>query len=157
MSDVDLEADTIRLRERKRDKERQTMRTVPLSPLTRDVLQEWLAHHPGGSHTFCNGRFAGLDQDVEAEPMSPDEATYHLRQTLEGSRWSRVRGWHVLRHSFISNCVAKGIDQRIIDTWSGHQTDEMRRRYTHLLPSTQQDAIRMVFQCRASRGVKHDK
>ena len=57
----------------------------------------------------------------------------------------KIRGWHVFRHSFISNCAAKGIDQRMIDRWSGHQTDEMRKRYTHLFPDSQRQAIQLVF------------
>ena len=41
-----------------------------------------------------------------------------------GSPWSVLRGYHVLRHSFISACASKGIDQRLLDEWVGHQTDE---------------------------------
>ena len=37
------------------------------------------------------------------------------------------------------------IDQRIIDEWTGHQTEEMRKRYRHLFPHQQQTAIRLVF------------
>jgi len=82
-------------------------------------------------------------QDEDA--VTVDEATYHLSKTLSGSKWKDIRGWHIFRHSFISNCAAKGIDQRMIDRWSGHQTDEMRKRYTHLFPDAQQEAISMVF------------
>ena len=39
---------------------------------------------------------------------------------------------------------AKG-DQRLIDEWVGHTTEEMRRRYRHLIPSLEQQAIRSVF------------
>jgi integrase len=43
-----------------------------------------------------------------------------------------VRGWHVLRHSFVSLCANRGVDQRLIDEWVGHATEDMRRRYRHL-------------------------
>ena len=56
-----------------------------------------------------------------------------------------MRGWHVLRHSFISALASKGVDQRLVDDFVGHQTEEQRRRYRHLYPSTQQEAIRGVF------------
>jgi integrase len=56
-----------------------------------------------------------------------------------------VQGCHVLRHSFASNCAQKGADQRIIDAWMGHQTEAMRRRYSHLFPDQQQAAIHSVF------------
>ena len=41
---------------------------------------------------------------------------------VDGSKWQVLLGWHVLRHSFASNCAAKGVDQRLIDEWMGHQT-----------------------------------
>ncbi len=62
-----------------------------------------------------------------------------------GSKWEVLRGFHVFRHSFASNCAAQGIDQRLIDAWMGHQTEEMRKRYRHLLPSNEVIAIRTVF------------
>ena len=46
---------------------------------------------------------------------------------------------------FVSNCAAKGIDQRIIDDWVGHLSLEMVRRYRHLLPDQRQAAINSVF------------
>ena len=33
----------------------------------------------------------------------------------------------------------------MIDSWVGHQTDAMRRRYTHLFPHVQHAAIAGVF------------
>lgn len=67
------------------------------------------------------------------------------RSTVDGSAWQVVQGYHGLRHSFASNCTLKGVDQRIIDAWMGHQTEAMRRRYSHLFPEQQQAAIRSVF------------
>jgi hypothetical protein len=37
------------------------------------------------------------------------------------------------------------VDQRLIDEWAGHSTEEQRRRYRHLYPTTQQEAINRVF------------
>jgi hypothetical protein len=39
----------------------------------------------------------------------------------------------------------KGTDQRLIDEWSGHSTEEQHRRYRHLYPCTQQQALNLVF------------
>ena len=63
-----------------------------------------------------------------------------------------LRGWHVLRHSFVSNAAAAGIDQRLIDSWGGHQTEEMRRRYRHLIPSVEQEAISKMFKAQPAGG-----
>jgi integrase len=78
-------------------------------------------------------------------PITEDEAHDHLRRSLRGSRWAVIKGWHIARHSFASNCAARGIDQRLIDRWLGHTTDEMRRRYQHLIPNQEQQAIGAVF------------
>jgi site-specific recombinase XerD len=79
-------------------------------------------------------------------PLTRDEAHDHLERTLRGSKWAVMKGWHVLRHSFASNCAARGIDQRLIDAWMGHQTEEMKKRYRHIIPSTEAEAIRSVFE-----------
>jgi integrase len=68
-------------------------------------------------------------------------AREHLKLTLHDSKWVKLRGFHVFRHSFASNLAAAGVDQRIIDEFMGHQTDEMRCRYRHLFPETKKAAI----------------
>ncbi|MEZ6150377.1 MAG: hypothetical protein R3C09_09665 [Pirellulaceae bacterium] len=37
------------------------------------------------------------------------------------------------------------VDQRMIDAWVGHQTEEMRRRYRHLFPHKQTSELARVF------------
>ncbi len=78
-------------------------------------------------------------------PLSPHEAQNHFRHAVKASRWKVMRGWHVFRHSFCSNLAAQGIDQRLIDAWVGHTTEEMRRRYRHLVPSVEQAVMRSIF------------
>ena len=77
--------------------------------------------------------------------LTRNEAHDHLQRSLADSKWSVVRGWHVFRHSFISALAAKGVDQRIIDEIVGHQSEEQRRRYRHLLPSQKASALASVF------------
>ena len=95
---------------------------------------------------FCQGYVArSKSKRTQVEPITPHQAHGYLKRTLAGSKWEKLQGWHVLRHSFISNCALKAVDQRIIDSFVGHTTEEMRKRYTHLFPSAQRDAIRSVF------------
>ena len=82
---------------------------------------------------------------IASTPITHDEAHDHFKRVVRDSKWNVLRGYHVLRHSFISACASKGIDQRLIDEWTGHATDEQRKRYRHLYPSTQQEAILSVF------------
>ena len=69
-----------------------------------------------------------------------------VKRTLAGSKWEVLRGYHILRHSFISCLAAAGVDQRIIDEFVGHQTDEQRRRYRHLIPDLKHKAIGGAFE-----------
>jgi integrase len=145
--DVDLTNQTAVIREKKRAREKRTTRRVPLSPGLCEVLRSWLAAHPGGLNLFCHaGDLARSHKSrTSPQPVTRDEAHDHFQRVLAGSKWSVLRGWHVLRHSFASNCAARAVDQRFIDEWMGHQTEEMRKRYRHLIPSTQLAAIRSVF------------
>jgi len=147
LDDIDLHTMCITLREKKRVRGQLTTRTVPMSPELHAVLTEWLDHHPGGSFTFCHDlnvvRSAKLRDSYG--PLTCHEATDHFKRTLAGSKWDKVCGWHVFRHSFCSNCAAAGIDQRFINAWVGHQTEAMMKRYRHLIPSQQLQEIQRVF------------
>lgn len=134
ISDIDLTANTIRLRELKRSRGKRTTRSVPLSGRLQRVMRDWL--------TIAHGTYAF---SVDGHALTVDEASHHFKQTLAGSRWDKIRGWHVFRHSFISNCASQGVDQRMIDSWTGHQTEEMRKRYRHLFPTAQCAALQSVF------------
>ncbi len=174
VADLDFEAETVLIRELKRDNTRRTTRRAPLSPFLANVLKAWLAEHPGGPYLFCHCAHvarsrtrsrtaqrkhgpvsptslepaagpARLGDRPAFSPLTAKEAHDHLERTLRGSSWAVLCGWHVLRHSFISCCAAAGVDQRVIDDWVGHTTEDMRKRYRHLFPSTRRRAIRAVF------------
>ena len=44
------------------------------------------------------------------------------------------KGWHMLRHSFASHCVAAGYHLREVQEWMGHSTIQVTERYAHLAP-----------------------
>ena len=173
VSDVDFAAGVIVIREKKRQTGTRTQRRVPLTSALAAILKDWLSRHPGGPLLFSpaeeverskkrsrttghlwNDRPGGTEERLagvrERErpgilPLTEDEASHHLKQTLARSEWVVIRGWHIFRHSFISACASMGIDQRLIDEWVGHTTEEMRRRYRHLYPSVQRQALDSVF------------
>jgi integrase len=136
VEDFDFASETVTIREKKKDRAKElTFRTVPMTPALMAVMQEWLAGHPGGQHTVCKG---------SGRPLTVQMAAKAFRLAVDGSKWQVLLGWHVLRHSFASNCALKGVDSRVIDGWMGHQTQEMRLRDQHLFPE-QQQALRSVF------------
>lgn len=137
VDDIDFDADVITIREKKKDRSKDlTFRAVPLTPQLKQVLTGWFAVHPGGQMTFC--RKANV-------PISAQRAAKTFRMMVDDSPWKVLSGWHMFRHSFASNCAMKGIDQRLIDDWLGHQTEEMRKRYRHLLPGQQMKSLASVF------------
>ena len=173
VADVDFAAGVISVQEKKRAHGRRTTRRVPLSTALTAILTDWLKIHPGGAYLFAQGelvkrskkrsRTTGhLSKDRPGPmkqrlasvtergrpgilPLTDDEAGDHLKRTLAKSEWAVVRGFHTLRHSFISACASKGIDQRLIDEFVGHSTEEQRRRYRHLYPGVQAAALKSVF------------
>jgi integrase len=147
VADVDFDGKTVLIREKKRAKGKTTTRRIPLTPLLAGVLKDWLAAYPGGQYLFCQSPMVvrSKTKRMASTPITHDEAHDHFKRVVRGSKWEVLRGYHVLRHSFISACASKGIDQRLIDEWTGHATDEQRKRYRHLYPSTQQEAILSVF------------
>jgi len=74
--------------------------------------------------------------------MTPHEAHHHFKHTLRESKWSVVRGFHVLRHSFGSNLARSGkVPRDTIGKWMGHTTEEMKDLYQHLFPQDGQSQI----------------
>ena len=141
LDDIDFVSAVITIREKKRVRGKMSTRTVPMQPKLRTVLSEWIAEHPGSNFTFADIK----KNETEATGISNDQASHFFEHTFSKSKWDVLHGWHLLRHSFCSNCAGAGIEQRIINDWVGHQTQEMVRRYRHLFPNRQQEAIRQVF------------
>ena len=141
LDDLDFVSSVITIREKKRVRGKMSSRTVPMQPKLRTILTDWLAEHPGSNFTF-----ADIKKDAsEASAISNDQASHFFEHTFAKSKWDVLHGWHLFRHSFCSNCAGAGIEQRIINDWVGHQTQEMVRRYRHLFPNRQQEAIQQVF------------
>lgn len=140
IDDFDFDARMVKIREKKRSKTNAiTYRHVPMTTFLQTVMHEWFEVHPGGRYTLC------YSEGQDASQLTVDQAVDHFKRTLGKTNWHRTRGFHVFRHSFASNLAAMNVDQRIIDEWMGHQTEEMRRRYRHLFPDQQRRAIDAVF------------
>jgi integrase len=132
-----FETGKVRIREKKRDKTRETYRYVEMSPTLARTMQEWIAgKHPGGEVTFC--RFA--DQSLHPQTVHDDFEWF-----MGDSKWDVLRGFHVFRHSFASNLACKGIDQRVINELMGHSTEEQQKRYRHLFPQQTAHAVTQLF------------
>lgn len=144
IEDFDFDANQMVIRERKRRKNmHQTFRFVPIHPRLESVMKHWFDDHPGGRYTITAPlKMARRSERAEFLKMGPHEAHHHFKQTLRGSKWEVIRGFHVLRHSFGSNLARSGkVPRDSIGEWMGHSTDEMKTLYQHLFP---QDAQRKI-------------
>jgi integrase len=133
--DIDLGGGTITIREKKRVKGRRSTRRVPISNRLALALTAWLSERGSAAFLFGPG----------VRMLSAQAMTKGFERGVKDSKLTLMRGWHVLRHSFISALASRGVDQRLIDDFVGHQTEEQRRRYRHIYPSTQRNAISSVF------------
>jgi len=147
VSDLDLRGGAVTIREKKRVRGKRSTRTAPTPPKLEAVLRDWLALRPESPHLFCQAQRVTHSKTKRVAPtaVTKDEAHDHFKRTVAGSKWEALRGYHVLRHSFISALASEGVDQRVIDEVVGHQSEEQRKRYRHLYPAVMQGAINKVF------------
>lgn len=52
--------------------------------------------------------------------------------------------WHVLRHTFASHLVSRGVGLKAVQDLLGHSTQAMTERYAHLSPSARRDAVEVL-------------
>ena len=137
LDDFDFANRVVFVREKKKNREKDTFRTVDMTPTLERILKEYFAKsHPGGRYAFAH---------TAGRPIEDRESRTAFRQATRHSKWQIIRGFHTFRHSFASNLAAAGVDQRIIDEMMGHQTDEMQRRYRHLFPEKRRAALTSVY------------
>ncbi|WP_254509511.1 tyrosine-type recombinase/integrase [Anatilimnocola floriformis] len=142
--DVDLEAGVLTAHSRKQSRSRREVtRRIDIHPELKELLENWRAAHPLGQYVLCT--------EGTTEPLSSDKANNRFWQPMRRTEWCLdVKkswfkiGFHSYRHSFASNLASLGVDQRIIDEFMGHTTEEMRKRYRHLFPSRKAEAIRAI-------------
>jgi integrase len=140
-SDIEFDQDHVIARSRKQSRRTvETKRRIDLHPELKGELLAWRQKRPGGQYVICTA------DNLEA--LDPDLANRAFWQPMRGTTWCLKSsknwfkvGFHTYRHSFASNLAARGVDQRIIDEWMGHQTEAMRKRYRHLFPKERRSAM----------------
>ncbi len=108
------------------------------------------------------GREIGLARSV----IAALKAHRHLRGELvfsqpDGSHWTNYKawhplelackraglrrvGWHVLRHTFASHLVMRGVPIKFVQELMGHASIQMTMRYAHLAPDITRGAINVL-------------
>ena len=96
-----------------------------------------------GLNSFTPTQSKMLAVLADGQPHTKKHHYYRLMKLTDGTEFQGIR-FHTFRHSFASNLAARGVDQRMIDRFMGHQTEAMRQRYQHLFPGDQQEAIEQL-------------
>ena len=137
IDDFDFDSGSVRIREKKRSRSKSvTFRYVPMTHLLHEVMQDWFMQHPGGQFTISK-ETGEKTQWRRSEALL--QAAFQKESLATSQRLSRIPAF------FCFQFGSRHIDQRLIDEWMGHQTEEMRRRYRHLFPHKQRLAIDSVF------------
>lgn len=148
--DFDFKQKKVMIRQKKRETDKNlTFREVVLHPTLAKIMREWFEIHPGSKYTIVTPPSMSHRRirSNKPQPLSADQMQDHFSRTLEGSEWEMLRGWHVLRHSFASNCARQGLREAVIDSWMGHSPDsKIKKRYQHLFPEDTETAMEKLFQ-----------
>jgi integrase len=114
-------------------------REVPLNARALAALRQH--RHLRSAYVFC--RHTGEPHSVYNAP-----ATAIARACRKAGL--RPVGWHVLRHTFASHLVMRGVPLKAVQELLGHATIDMTMRYSHLSPDSRIDAVRVLDLPRAS-------
>jgi integrase len=115
-------------------------RTVPLS---QDALDAMKTHrHLRGAWIFCN---------EDGSLLSRNQARRLLYTACRRAGLRQV-GWHVLRHTFASHLIMRGVSLKAAQELLGHATMDMTMRYAHLAPSILRDSVALLDGAAAISG-----
>ena len=98
------------------------------------LVKEYAADRTAASIAF--GKFlrdeCGIETTAEAE-----EGTQRKRR-------ANLRGYHALRHSFVSMCAASGVPQHTVQKIVGHSSPAMTQNYLHEAEEQERNAINLL-------------
>ncbi|HXX30923.1 MAG TPA: site-specific integrase [Myxococcaceae bacterium] len=107
-------------------------REIPLS----DQALEALGSHPHrGRYVFAR---------LDGERRDRHGCTRALYTIAERAGQEIPFGRHVLRHTFASHLVMRGVPLKAVQELMGHATMEMTLRYAHLALDVRRDAVRLL-------------
>jgi integrase len=113
-------------------------RTVPLTPILRDFLDE---------HKLSSGRSSGLLFGPDGErPAVPSTLWRRGRRAAEIAGVSPI-SLHEARHTFASMLIAAGVNAKAISTYMGHSSIQITfDLYGHLMPGNEAEAGKLLHE-----------
>lgn len=132
--DVDFDRNIIQVSSQKQSQKQDVKRNIEMHPEVAKLLRSQRLKTGHNRFVFLNALGTQIKEDTMNEV---------LNRLTKNTKFHGI-GFHVFRHSLASNLASAGVDQRIIDSILGHQTEEMRKRYQHLFPGKQTQALQLV-------------
>ena len=108
---------------------------------TADGLRRRISDHPKRAkilfpifdqfdYSGVNARWKNKSERT-VEQRRCDRADGLFDKLVRGTEFELMNGWHCLRHSFISMCVANGLTWEQIAEWAVHVSRATTKLYTH--------------------------
>ncbi|WP_090808303.1 tyrosine-type recombinase/integrase [Paenibacillus sp. 276b] len=119
-SDLDIERQTLIVRQGKGQKDRRTI----LSSLAWDMVQKYVTEYRP-----TRWLFPGKSSDRHLTERSVQKVFEEARQRADIVKKVSI---HVLRHSFATHLLENGTDLRYIQELLGHTSARTTQRYTHV-------------------------
>ena len=111
------------------------LREIPLGDQVLSALKKH--RHLRGPLVFCKLSGCAFTRGDVKHPLNRATRRAGLRHI----------GWHVLRHTFASHLVMRGVPLKVVQELMGHATIEMTMRYAHLSPAISREAVRLLDPC----------
>ncbi|MCB9712920.1 MAG: site-specific integrase, partial [Myxococcales bacterium] len=73
-----------------------------------------------------------------------DDLRRGLTRAEQASGVSKHVHAHMLRHTWASHCIMKGVPSRVVMLWGGWENEEMLKQYAHLAPREVEAFIRLI-------------
>lgn len=103
-------------------------------PMTSTLMRELKPHRKSSGLVFTR---------KDGQVLYDAATTRWIRKACDRAGVRRV-GWHLLRHTFASRVVSRGVPIRTLQKLLGHASITTTERYAHLAPTTLIDAVRVL-------------
>jgi integrase len=107
-------------------------RTVEMSIDLRDAMRAHPRARSPEDLVFCQ---------ADGRPWSEGQVYRAVKATAKRAGLRRDVHPHMLRHTFASHCVMRGIPLAVVREWLGHAESRMTERYAHLAPEVRSSFV----------------